>query len=635
MSRTFSLLPARASANIRNAFRALNARPIHGSGYKTVNSTRRMNAESTPRRMPLPQESEDQSPASSPHPPTEHTRLPLFTWRRQLGAWIILLTILSYWQFPGHAYFSSDTLIYIPMMEHLWDPTLLKNDLLATHHYLAFTLYDEIALFLRRLTTLDFHAVLILQQWIFRSLAILGVYLLARGLELSNRMAVLVTGIFSLGSTIVGPSLSSLELEPVPRAFAFPLILLSLGLIAHGRYLAASVAGSVSFLFQAPTGYPFWMVFVAFVLWPDGREARRRRLLAFLPPLLAGISLLILSGRQASLSPPDPFFGRVDSLQAHIQRTFLSYSWISIWPRSWVRSYIFLGVVTGLAVQRLWKWTRYELRFFLIGLPLIAILSMPASYLLLEKLRWNLMAQFEPMRALLYLSVFAELMSVAAGIKAAEQRHYGQAFLWLAVAFTIPTEPVVIHVLIPNLRTLAAPDVRRHIFTVVVLAATTLLAIWAETMRRRWAGVLLTAVIIFPFLLLPLYGKVRAFIPPDNPQLQDLSNWARSSASKDAVFLFPDAWLSRDPSIFRATALRAVYVDGESMALVNYLRDYTTEWWSRWKKQMSLRVDPQTLEFCATLGVDYVVLYPNHRIPKAVPVFENSRFVVYQVLRSR
>ena len=551
-------------------------------------------------------------------------------WRVRLAVSIILLTLLGYRLCPGHLYLFHDTLVYVPMMERLWDASVLKTDLLATRPHLAFTIYDEVALGLRRLTGFSFREVLTFEQWLFRAIGILGVYLMARALKLSERMALLVAAIFSLGATTVGAALSSVEFEPVPRSFAFPLVLLALGLAAHDRYLAAGVAGAVAFLYHPPIGYPFWAVYLVVALWPCKRFFTSKRFLAFLPLLGGGIVLFVLSRQQVGGSAQDSFFHRLDPLQAQLQFATAPYLWISVWPWRWVEHHLFLGAVTGLALWRLRKSVDHDLRFFLIGLPLVGILSMPASYLLLEKMEWSLMPQFQPMRALVYLAVVAGITTTAAGIQAVERRHHLQGFLWLAAAFAIPTEARVLHILTPRLMSLAIPLIRRRMIMVAALALLTCLAIRSESRRKRWAGLILSASMLVPFFLLPYYGTVNRVAPRDSPELRQLSNWARASTSKDAMFLFPDAGQDADPTVFRATALRSVYVDWLSNGQVNFSREFTEEWWSRWRKVKALSFDPQNPENYAAMGIDYLVFRPAHRITRETPVFENSRFVVYR-----
>ncbi len=550
-----------------------------------------------------------------------------------LGASIILLTMLSYWFCPGHRYLFHDSLVYVPMLERLFDPTVLKADLLARRPHLAFTIYSEVAVGLRRLTGLGFREILTSQQWIFRALEIFAVYLIARALKLSERLALWVAAIFALGATTVGAYFATMVLEPVPTSVAFPLVLLALGLTAHRRYVAAGVAGSLGFLYHPPIGYPFWAVYSVLALWPCKQFFTKKRLFAFLPLVGAGILLFILSRQQVGAGGQDSFFSRLDPLQEQLQLSLASYVWVSLWPFRLVEHHLFLWVVSGLAFWRLRESVDFDLRFFLIGLPLVGILSMPASYVLLEKMKWTFIPQFQPMRALAYLAVVAGITTAAAGIKAVEQRHYLEGFFWLAVAFAIPTESRVLHIVAPRLSSLAIPLVRRRVISVVVLALSACLTIWSETHRKRWASLALGTVMCIPFFLLPYTCKVNQFPRRDSPELSQLANWARASTSKDAMFLFPDAGLEADPSVFRATALRSVYVDWKSNGQINFSREFTEEWWSRSWKVMALKYDSKNFGTYAALGIDYLVVRPVHRDPGATPVFENSRFVVYRVQR--
>src|SRR5437763_11969017 len=119
--------------------------------------------------------------------------------RLAVACGIVALALLSYFVFPGHTYLHSDTQIYVPMLEHIWDPTTFPNDLVATKPHLSYTLYDEIAIALRWLTRTSFQDVLVAQQLLYRALQIFGIYLLASSFPLSRAMSLLVAAISSLG----------------------------------------------------------------------------------------------------------------------------------------------------------------------------------------------------------------------------------------------------------------------------------------------------------------------------------------------------------------------------------------------------------------------------------------------------
>src|SRR5215470_4754229 len=98
-------------------------------------------------------------------------------------AWAVaalaLLTALGFVIFPGHTYLQADTQIYVPILERLWDPTVLANDPVAQRPHVGFTLYDEIAIALRKVSGLPLREILEGQQIVFRALGILGFYLIA------------------------------------------------------------------------------------------------------------------------------------------------------------------------------------------------------------------------------------------------------------------------------------------------------------------------------------------------------------------------------------------------------------------------------------------------------------------------
>src|SRR5436305_5816038 len=132
----------------------------------------------------------------------------------------LALALLTFFQFPGHTYLQQDTQIYIPILEHERDPSVLRNEILAQQPHVAFSLYDEVTRLLRAAGDFDFHGVLEFQQIVTRALGIWGLYLIATALGLEAVPALLLAAICSLGASIAGPAVLTLEYEPTPRAFA-------------------------------------------------------------------------------------------------------------------------------------------------------------------------------------------------------------------------------------------------------------------------------------------------------------------------------------------------------------------------------------------------------------------------------
>jgi hypothetical protein len=528
----------------------------------------------------------------------------------------VALALLSFFQFPGHTWLRSDTQIYLPILERLWDPSAFAHDLLAQHPHVSFTVYDEAALALRRIAALDFERVLEAQQFLCRALGILGIFLLATALRLSTRMALLAAAIFSLGAFIGGPTVLAIELEPVPRGFAILLLLFAVGLAAHGRYLGAGIAAAAGFLYHAPSVLPFFIVYFALTLSPS--EAALRRRIWGWAPMLAGVVLLfLLHFFQGGAREAQPFLGRIDPELERIQRLRAPYVWVSLWGPGWVCHYLFLWAASLVALWRVRKPASREACFFLAGLPLVGVLAMPASYLLLEKCRWILMPQIQIARAVLLITVLAGLLASAAAVNAGRQGRWWESAAWFLLAFAIPINTLAGGPL-EILRELgwAAP-------ACALLAA---LAVRAESSGRQWAFPAWAAAALVPFFLIPAVHKAAA--PPDD--VTELLAWARSATPQDAVFLFPDAATDLYPGVFRARSLRAVYVDWKGGGQVNFLGSFAREWWARWQRVGAGRFDARQVAAYPGWGIDYFVLKRAHRLPGRATVFEDSGFLVYR-----
>jgi hypothetical protein len=539
--------------------------------------------------------------------------------RLLIGLAILAIAFLNFFQFPGHTWLQSDTQIYMPILEHIWDPSVLQKDLIAQHPHVAFTLYDETAVALRKITGLEFRLVLEGEQFVLRVLGIWGVYLIATAAGLSDLTAVLVAAVFSLGATIAGPAVLIFEYEPVPRGFAISLVFLAIGLIAHQRYFGAGAAASAAFLMHPPTVAPFCAVYFVLAFWPAKPPITRRRFAALGMLAAAVLFLLLFSRYQRMGGETRNLFTRLDPAQEQLQRLRASYNWISTWWRQWLAHYLILYAATLLAYWRIRKDVPEALRFFSIGLPLVGILSLPTSYFLLEKIRWGFISQFQPARALLFITAFAMILGAIAATKALSRARYVEALGWLALAYLLPAN-----------RTVEWPSWSR-VGVVVVLSVIAATAIWLAETRSHWRVPAVGAAIVAPFFLIPIWGGMQNYAPLHSPELDHLSQWARASTGKDAVFLFPDAGQDLSPGVFRAKAVRAVYVDWKTGGQVNFFKELGEEWWSRWQKTMAEPFHATDLQRYRGLSVDYVVLLPKDRFTHAVPVFENAGFIVYRL----
>lgn len=522
---------------------------------------------------------------------------------------LIAITLTGFFVFPGHTWLASDTQIYVPMLERLYDPSVLTRDLVTSQLHLGWTAYDEIALLLRRATSLPFRQVLTLEQLAFRLLAVWGVYLIVMSMGLSRRFAVMAAGLVSLGATIAGPAVLTVEYEPVPRGFALALLLLAIGLALRGRMYWAAAAGALGLLYHPPTTVPFWLVFA----WVLLRKRQWRPLMA---PAMAAAVLVLLWRWQAGAAETQPVFGTIGAAWERILRFRGFYAWVSMWPHRLFWEYGLLWLVSAGAVLRLRKQFTGDLKAFCLGLPAIGVLSVPLSYILLEGLKWRIAPQLQPGRCVLWIVLFAVLLSAVAAVEAARSRRHLEAFGWMLVVFLIPVRGDFLTLTGWNRAALIA-----------ALAAAGVAAVRMGSRQRRLAAVPCTAVVLAAMFAIPNLGAVRNYPDLHTADLEDLCFWG-GSTPKDAIFLFPDAGRYLYPGIFRAEARRAVYVDMKAGGQANFFESLAFEWWRRWRAAMTNHPDPAR---CHALGIDYVVVLPEHAIAGLTAVFQNGSYIAYRV----
>jgi hypothetical protein len=531
--------------------------------------------------------------------------------RPAAAAALLLVAALTY-HFPGHTWLQSDTQVYGPILEHQYDPSLFTRELIAQHPHVSYTLYDEIVLGLRKATGMSMFAALKGQQAVWRFAQVAGFYLLATATGLGAPAAVLAAAALSLGATILGPSVLTIEYEPVPRGFAVALLTLGMGLAAHSRFWLAGVALAGSLWYHPPTVAP-----VAFVLAVAATRRRPGGVWRTLAALGVAAGVLFAAARIQS-TEPQILFGRLTPELEQLQRMRASYNWISAWwvtwGNKWLAHYLLMYALGLAAAWRIWGALPTVWRWFALGLPLYGMLSMPVSYLLLEQGKWALMPQFQPMRAVLFVTMIGVLLSVLAAAHAANRGRWAEALGWAIPVYWIPA----------NMWLWDWPPAPR-LLSIALLAA--LMAFALVGQRRPWSGVALAAAAALPFFAIPRFAGVRNYPALHTAEVAELSAWAKARTPRDALFLFPHARRSLDPGIFRVQAQRALYVDWKGGGQVNYFAALAFEWWRRWKEVGDHPNAP--LSWYAERGIDYIVVAPGRRYPGAESCFVNSRYRVY------
>lgn len=519
-----------------------------------------------------------------------------------------LLIDLFTFYFPGHTYLHQDTQIYVPMLERMWDPSVLGCDLSATRPHMAFTLYDETALALKRLTGAPFGTILVAEQFVFRAAGVLGIYLIAAALGLGFFPAFAVAAWCSLGAVITGPAVLAMEYEPTPRAFAMGLLLLALGLAFRGSWTAASAATGLAFVYHAPTVFAFWLLLLVWLV--------RKRDWPALAPLAAAFLVLILAAYlQTGQMEPHPLFGTLDPVLEQLQRLRASYNWVARWGTPVILQYV---VLFGVAMLGIWRLKPARGVWFLAGLPLLGLASVPLSYVLMDGMKWSLMAQVQPARATLFITVIAVILAGVCGARAGMAGRWLESAAWLFLVFLVPQQN----------RLWGDPQMLRQVLVAAAFGAT------GAAISRWKAQPALPIFALACFFLIPTLGGVRNYPVVRTPDLDALAAFARTETPKDAIFLFPEAGKALHPGMFRAEARRCVYVDWKTGGQVNYFRSLGIEWWKRWQETMQSGAADSGADRYRALGIDYIVLGPGKELAGSRLVYRNSQFAVYATLRN-
>ena len=542
-----------------------------------------------------------------------------------VAAALIGINCVSYFVFPGHSYLTSDTQIYVPMLERLWDASLLNKDLIATNPHLSFTIYDELALGARKVSGLGFAQVLPAMHFIFRLAGMYGIWLIFRAWTFSSLVSLFGVGCFALGAFVHGPAVMVWELEPVPRAMALPLLWLAIGWIANDRPKLGATAAGLALLLHPPTVWPVWLILAIMIAKPPQESFRKYRWHVAAILTSAVLLLVILSRLQTGEREKQQLFLLLDPSLESLQRMRASYNWIGMWFASLWKKHLLLFVAALLSARGLGVLAPRALNWFHGGLTVLGALGLGISYVVLEWGKWALGPQLQFGRALVFVISWAILGSIAMGIRAAQKGRYLLSLFWFYLAYSVPVQTQTWEMFTPWVPT---EPMAKKMALVLGLAILALLATLVP--RKSPAAIVLVVVaVLVPFWALPNVLGITTHPKLYSADLTALYTWARITPA-DSVFHFPDAGQALFPGVFRGESARAIYVDWKSGGQVNFHKQLADEWWRRWQASLAKPYNGETsLTEYQSLPCDYVVLKSNHKRIGVVPVYENSTYLVY------
>jgi hypothetical protein len=537
-------------------------------------------------------------------------------------------TLLTYFQFPGHTWLQQDSQIYVAILEHLDNPATLSRDLLCVHPHVKWTAFDEIARALHAVTGLSYHAVFDIQMLLFRFLGLVGIFLLAGSAGLDRIGATFVAFLFGLGMSVGGPEILTIEYEAVPRGFSLMLVLAALGYGAYRRWKVSVAFAAVALLYHPPTSAPYWLAVVVYALALQRPKALRTALVAFSS---ACFVLLTLAAFQAGEHESQPLFSAIPPDLIPLLRYRGMYNWVDLWKPAWLWQYLVLGVFATGAWLRLRREITHELSALSATLLLYGMLSVPLSWLFLNQMRWSMMPQFQPARAVVFICVFAVTLGGAAAWSAARRGRWLESAAWLLPLFALAVNRLALDLFT---QAFADPLAQRRLLLAIGLAlAAALAAALPAMLPPRWqmsAAAALLVPVAAAFLI-PGVGHLKNYPQLHSPELTALGAWATARTQPDAMFHFADAGHVTAPGIFRAEAMRALYVDWKGGGQVNQNWTFAREWQRRWIWTRETRLPLLASWEYASAGIDYVVVGPQNGLPGLQPVYSNAAWKVFDV----
>jgi hypothetical protein len=161
----------------------------------------------------------------------------------------------------------------------------------------------------------------------------------------------------------------------------------------------------------------------------------------------------------------------------------------------------------------------------------------------------------------------------------------------------------------------------------VVLASVA--ALWAARAKRIPEAAAWALALAAFFIWSPL-RPTQAPAWSETTDLDALSAWANEQTPRSAVFLFADSGRRLDPGLFRARALRAVYVDWKGGGQSALSSRFANQWWTRWTETTGKGYEPGDELYYRAMGIDYYVLTSDQQPADAEPLYENEGYRAYR-----
>jgi hypothetical protein len=206
-------------------------------------------------------------------------------------------------------------------------------------------------------------------------------------------------------------------------------------MVSRGWWPAAGALAGLATLYHPTTTAPFWGCAAIWFVWRGSRQERLALLVS------AGVtaracwrwrrSFRRAIGGAAVLGADRRGAGGVAAAEGGVQLDWL-------WPKEWLWQYPLLFAVGVGAWWRVRGMLSPALRFFSLALPVYGLLMIPVTWFLLDQQKWIFMPQFQPARAVLFITAFAMILGALAAWHAAASGKVAEAAGWLALVYVLP-----------------------------------------------------------------------------------------------------------------------------------------------------------------------------------------------------
>jgi hypothetical protein len=415
------------------------------------------------------------------------------------------------------------------MLERLDTPGFLSRDLVAANPTFAYTIYDEITQSLHLAAKVGLEQALLWQQLAFRLAGIIGIFLLARALQVGPWASILISGCVNAITHLAAPEAFVTNPEATPASFALGLVFLAAGLLVNRNALLAGLAAGFALLYDPITAAPFWLIVIIASI--TDRSLRSYLRPAWLSLVIFSLILGNLVQLQAGLGGSEEITAQMSAAMVELTRIRTPWVWVTHWVWAGILTYKFLLVAGAWAIARLWKYADGITKWVTIGLAASGSVSVGVAMVLLLQ-RSQFAVEMMPARNLAFSVSISALLCGAASWHAAQKLKWVESLPWMAV---------------------------------------------------------MIAAILNAQVLDLLHGKVdMAHLTPAPDAVRQLAAWASNETWGSSLFQFVDAGKGKEPGVFRALSRRALWADWESGLVCDSSDQAGQEWYSRWQSRKPL-----------------------------------------------